>query len=184
MENYSLSDIKAVTDPNGGGFGDNGAFWLVLLFLFFGMSGNGFGRSDFGGAGATAAAQNEILLGQKFEGVSNKLNEIGNGICNSTYAITNAVTNEGRAMQTQLAECCCDTRLGIANLNAKIDQQTGQFTAMLKDMENQRLMQRVQSLELKDAMCGVVRYPQAMTYSTNCNPFCGNSCYGGYQQNI
>lgn len=158
MENYSLSDLAAVTG-NENGFGGGSLLVLIVLFLLFGQ--RGFGGDGFGGA-ATAATQQEILLGQQFEGVNNKLNQISNGICTSTYELNNAIK-----------DCCCETRLGIAGINAKIDQQTGVFTAMIKDMENARLKERVNSLELKDAMCGVVRYPQAMTYATGCNPFCG-----------
>ena len=33
-QNYSLSDIAAVTDRRGGGFGDgDNAWWIILLFL-------------------------------------------------------------------------------------------------------------------------------------------------------
>ena len=168
MDNYSLSDLAAVTGNENGFGGDGGLLVLIVLFLLFGQG--GFGQNGFGG-GATSATQHEILLGQQFEGVNNKLNEIGKGICDSTFALNNSIK-----------DCCCETRLGIAGLDAKIDQQTGVFTAMIKDLENSRLKERINSLELKDAMCGVIRYPQAMTYSTPCNPFCG--CGGGYQQNI
>ena len=46
----SAADIAAVTGNNGGwGFGNDGSFWIIVLFLFmFGSWGNGFG----GGYGA------------------------------------------------------------------------------------------------------------------------------------
>ena len=47
---YSLSDIAAVTGGNRSGMfdGDNG-WWIILLFLFAGWGGRGFGGGfDFG----------------------------------------------------------------------------------------------------------------------------------------
>ena len=45
-DNYSLSDIAAVTDGNrnNGMFG-NDAWWIIILLLF------GYGRNGFGGFG-------------------------------------------------------------------------------------------------------------------------------------
>ena len=208
MDNYSLSDIRAATgaDNGMGAFGGDGLIWLVVLFLFGfgGFGGNGFGNRDGFGPGATAAAQNEILLGQKFNGVENKLNQIGDGICNSTYALNNSITGEGRALQNQLAQCCCDTRLGIATLGANIDQQTCAITtavhaegeatrAMLRENEIQALRDKVSDLQLRSSQCdqnayliNALKAPCPIPAYTVPNPNC---CYGGcgcngYQPNI
>lgn len=178
MDNYSLSDIKAVTDGNESGFG-GGAWWIIVLFLFMFRGGAGFD-----GNGATAATQHEILLGQQFETIGNKLNSIGDGLCNGFYSLNNSVMSEGRALQGQIAECCCENRLGIANLGAHIDQAVGQITNMFKDSKIESLQSQVADLRLRDAMCGVVRYPTQMAYTTNCNPFVGCGGCGSYQPNI
>ena len=36
----------------------------------------------------------------------------------------------------------------------------------------QNLRDRLQQMELREAMCGVVRYPMATTYTSGGNPFC------------
>ena len=188
MDNYSLADIRAALgDDDGFGAGNNSLIWLVILFFFFFGNGNFNGANGFGGA-ATAAAQNEILLGQQFGAVTNKLNELGNGICNSTYALNNSITGEGRALQTQLADCCCENRLATANLGAQMDRQTCDITtaihaeadatrAMMRENEIQALRDKVNDLQRENALCGVVRYPMQMSYCSPCNPFCGNN-YG------
>ena len=190
MENYSLSDIKAVTGGNENGFGGNGFWIIVLVILAFPMimpmmtqMWGGGNNGLFSNGGATAAAQQEILYGQQFQNIHNKLNSIGQGMCDSTFALNNTITSEGRALQNQIAECCCDNRVAIANLNAKIDQQTGVITNMFKDSKIDMLQSQVADLRLKDAMCGVIRYPTQTSYCTSCNPFFGNTC-GGYQPNI
>lgn len=180
MDNVSTADLLAMQDrDNGFGTGDgNGLIWLIILLLF------GFGNNTgIGGQGATAAAQNEILLGQRFGGVESKLNELGNGICNSTYALNNSITGEGRALQSQLAECCCENRLATANLSAQLNEQTCAITtaihgeadatrAMPRENEIQALHDKVNDLQRDNALCGVVRYPMQMSYCSPCNPFC------------
>lgn len=68
---YSLSDIAAVTRGNDGfgGFGDgNGAWWLILLFLFAGGGWGGFG-GGYGGYG-------NMMLGYDFPWLLNGQNAI------------------------------------------------------------------------------------------------------------
>ena len=47
------------------------------------------------------------------------------------------------------------------------------------------IAQRINQLELREAMCGVVRYPMATSYVSNCNPFAWggncNPCVNGAQ---
>jgi hypothetical protein len=52
---YSLSDIAAATGGGMDGFGNNSAWWIIVLFLFAfgGWGGNGWGNNGNGyGAGA------------------------------------------------------------------------------------------------------------------------------------
>ena len=86
MDNgMSLSDIAAVTRDNDG-WGNGGAWWIIILFLFAFM-GNGWGmnRSSDYGQYATAASQQEILFGQQFGQLNDRLTNIGNGICSLGY---------------------------------------------------------------------------------------------------
>lgn len=187
--NYSLSDLAAITKDNEcGGFG-GGWFLIVVLFLFmFGFGGNGWNRNGDYGQYATAASQQEILFGQQFGQLNDRLTNIGNGICDSTFSITNSVTNEGRAMQAQLANCCCENRLGIANLGAQMNQNTcdivtaihaeGEATRQLiQTNEIQSLRDKVSALEMDNRMAYVVKYPNGYTYNAGNSPFCGgNTC--------
>lgn len=61
------ADIAAVTGNNGnsnGGWGDNGAWWIILFFIFaWGWGGNGNGPfgGNGGGAGATVWADIAVM---------------------------------------------------------------------------------------------------------------------------
>ena len=145
MDNMSLSDIAAVTRGNDNdGWGQGGAWWIIILFLFVFMGGGGLWGNRQGEFGqyATAASQQEILFGQQFGQINARLTYIGNGSCNLGYdmqgnigqlgkevALAQAGTNTtilqtGNNIQSQLAQCCCDNRLATANLSAQMDKQT------------------------------------------------------------
>ncbi len=145
MDNMSLSDIAAVTRGNDNdSWGQGGAWWIIILFLFVLMGGNGLWGNRNGDYGqyATAATQQEILFNQHFNQLNDRLTNIGNGICNLGYemqgnigqlgkevALAQAGTNTtilqtGNNIQAQLAQCCCDNRLATANLAAQMDKQT------------------------------------------------------------
>lgn len=185
---FSLADVKAVTDRDGDGWG-SGWFLIVVLFLFmFGFGGNGWNRQGEFGQYATAASQQEILFGQQFGQLNDRLTNIGSGICDSTFALNNSITNEGRALQAQLANCCCENRLGIANLGAQMNQNTcdivtaihaeGEATRQLiQTNEIQSLRDKVSALEMDNRMAYVVKYPNGYTYNAGNSPFCGgNTC--------
>ena len=205
MDNMSLSDIAAVTRGNDNdGLGQGGAWWIIILFLFVFMGGNGLWGNRTGEYGqyATAASQQEILYGQQFGQINDRLTNIGNGICNLGYemqgnigqlgkevALAQAGTNTtilqtGNSIQSQLAQCCCDNRLATANLAAQMDKQTcainsnidAKFAELQKQQYEQTIAaqnQRISQLELASQMYGVVKYPNGYFYSAGPSPFCG-----------
>lgn len=165
--NYSLSDIAALN--NGNGFGGNAWILIILFAMIFGNGGLFGGRGDYGQF-ASAASQQEILFGQRFSGLDNKLDRLGNGIADATYALNNAITGEGRALQMQMAECCCTTKEAI--------HAEGEATrAMLQQSKIESLQAQVNQLNLQQQLCGVVRYPNSMSYTAGSSPFC--NCNSG-----
>ena len=203
---YSLSDIKAIMGDNNGTFGGGGLLLLVILFLFLLMFGGGFGsqRGDLDRY-ATAASQQEILFGQQFGQINDRLTNIGNGICNLGYEmqggfgqlgkdvalgqsnLNQTIMGTGNALSKQLGDCCCENRLAMANLGAQMDRQTCEITtaikaegaatrAMIQKDTIQRLRDKVSSLEMDNRMYGVVRYPNGYSYNAGPSPFCGGCC--------
>ena len=205
MDNMSLSDIAAVTRGNDNdGWGQGGAWWIIILFLFVFMGGGGLWGNRQGEYGqyATAASQQEILYGQQFGQINDRLTNIGNGICNLGYemqggigqlgkevALAQAGTNTtilqtGNGIQAQLAQCCCDNRLATANLASQMDKQTcainanidAKFAELQKQQYEQTIAaqnQRISQLELASQMYGVVKYPNGYSYNAGPSPFCG-----------
>lgn len=186
--NYSLSDIVTATGARDGFAGGNSWVLIILFAMIFGGGGLFGGRGDYGQF-ATAASQQEILFGQRFSNLDNKMDRLGNGIADATYAVTNNITNEGRNIQMLLADHNCTTqrnidsvRFDMSNYANAINQNIdAKFAALEKNQLQAQVAaqaQQIQKLELQSAMCGVVRYPNQTTYTSGSNPFCncGGCC--------
>lgn len=192
MDNgYSLSDLRAATG-DGNGFGGNGAWWIVILFLFCFMGGGFWGnRQGEFGQYATAASQQEILFGQQFGQLNDRLTNLGNGVCNLGFEMQGGIgqlgkevalgqanlqlqaSNNAANLSQQLATCCCTTQRAIDGVNANIDQK---FAALEKSQLEQRIAQLEQAnnqLYMAQQFTGVVRYPMNYAYSAGNSPFCG-----------
>lgn len=135
MDNYSLSDIAAVTggERNGMGFGGDWSAWIIL-FLLFGLFGRGgFGFGGYGGDQGGAATRADINEGFALNGLQSGIHAIQQGICDSTYAINNAVTGGFSNLSSQLAECCCENRAAIAQVRYDMATQASETRHAIAD---------------------------------------------------
>ena len=136
---YNLSDIAAVTrGENDGFFGGNSGWWIILLFMFCGWGGNGWG----GGNGVREA----ITSGFDFNQLENGIRGLEHGLCDGFYEMnntlltgfgntnmaamqnTNAITARLSDMTAQSAACCCETQRllerGLCEVNYNILTQS------------------------------------------------------------
>ena len=100
---------------------------------------------------------------------------------------------DGDALGSQIDNCCCSTKMEIANnrydaernasaIQAAVHAEGEATRALIQENKIEALQNKIQALELQSAMCGVVRYPTGTTYSAGAWPFGGSSCspcYGG-----
>lgn len=142
--NVEPSGCNNNSGNNGGWGGDNG-WWIILLFLFlFSGWGNGFG----GGYGANGAGLQGLVTradindGFAINNLQSGINAIQQGICDASYALNNAIQQGFSATQmgmmqgfngvqsqicnlgAQLAQCCCDIRAAIQDVNYNMSMQT------------------------------------------------------------
>lgn len=102
---YSLADIAAATgnrSSGNDGFGGNGAWWIVILFLLAmaGWGGNGFG----GFGGGSGSAKDTIAYNFDFNGLENGIRSISNGLCDGFYEINTALLNGFGSTQNYMAQ--------------------------------------------------------------------------------
>lgn len=127
-----------------GGFGGDG-WWLILLFLFaFGGWGNGFGGGYGNGAMPyilNNTTNSDVQRGFDQASIMGGINTITSNLCNGfanaevsanarqiadmqqNFALQTAITGGLTDLSAQFANCCCENRLGIANLGSDIARE-------------------------------------------------------------
>lgn len=103
-QGYSLSDIAAVTGSNNNGWGSgDGAWWIILLFLFaggWGRNGYGFG----GGDGSGALTRADLCQDMNFSDLNAGVRGIQQGLCDGFYAQNAAITGATADIQQTLCQ--------------------------------------------------------------------------------
>lgn len=138
----AVTDNKSNND----GFGAYGAMWWIwiIIFAIFGGWGNGWGNNSNGQLGVDTL-DSALQRGFDNQSVMNKLNGLENGLCDGFYAMNTSLLNgfsglqnatqqsqfalqqainnasvtgmqNTNAIQTQLANCCCENREATAQL--------------------------------------------------------------------
>lgn len=131
----SAADVAAVTGNGGNGFGwgGDGAWWLLVLFLFAfnGNWGNGGGNGGYNGSLQRGFDQSAIMSG--LTGINSAITSgfASAEVANNARQIANMQQMFG--LQSQFADCCCENRLGIANLGADIAREACADRAAVND---------------------------------------------------
>lgn len=123
------ADIRACCgNDNNGGSGGVWGDWIIL-FLLFGMFGyggfGGFGFGGFGGGGLNGVlTRADINEGFALNNITGGIQAIQQGICDSTYALTNAINGGFHGVERgmwdvsrQIGDCCCQTQRAIDGVN-------------------------------------------------------------------
>lgn len=145
-----VANIDGNGNNNGWGAEGSWLWFIIVIFAIFGWGGfgNGFGENGMnGGVGS------EIQRGFDNQAVISKLDGISNGLCDGFYAMNNSMltgfngintnimqTGYGiqqavnadtvanmqntNALQSQLANCCCETREAIQGINYNLATNT------------------------------------------------------------
>ncbi len=146
----SVPLVANIDGNNGNNWNDGSWLWfLIVVFAIFGGWGNGFG----GFGGTNGGVGSEIQRGFDNQAVISKLDGISNGLCDGFYAMNNSMltgfngintnimqTGYGiqqavnadtvanmqntNALQSQLANCCCETREAIQGINYNLATNT------------------------------------------------------------
>lgn len=146
----SVPIVANLDGNNGNNWNDGSWLWfLIVVFAIFGGWGNGFG----GFGGTNGGAGSEIQRGFDNSAVISKLDGISNGLCDGFYAMNNSMltgfngintnimqTGYGiqqavnadtvanmqntNALQSQIANCCCETREAIQGINYNLATNT------------------------------------------------------------
>ena len=140
---YSLADIAAATGSNGrnnDGFGSDGNWAWVLIFLIFALG--GFGRNGYGFGGGTGSVSDNYVLASDFatlqrqmdsgfDRIGNRVENVNNGLCDGFYAMNTGMLNGFSGVQQAMCQGFSginqaiatngyETRLGIQGLSSDL----------------------------------------------------------------
>ena len=139
-----------------GGFGNfGGEGWWFILFLFALMGNNGWG--GFGGNDNLYPwmnQSNQMNSGFRDQMINGNIDSIKTAINTGFAATEQAINNRAFDMQSQFANCCCENRLGLANLNATILAENCADRAAVSDGVRDILVnQNNNTQRILDQMC-------------------------------
>ena len=195
---YSLSDFAAIQGRDGFGAG-NGAWWLIVLFLF-GFRGGGKGK------GQNYATAEDMQNQFNFASLERQNNEIMANSRQMAYDLTGDIKDSAYALNTTIRDadadlkenvrdiqalvqglsaevqnCCCATNRNIdsvrydAALNTRdiLKNSCDNTQKILDAISGNRIadmQNQINQLQLQAALNGVVRYPLATTYTAGYAP--------------
>lgn len=147
-KDYSLSDIAAVTEnKNGDGFMGNGAWWIIILFLFMFM---GWGNDGFGGRGEHAVTRGEL----DYSNLDSSVRGVQQGLCDGFYAVNTGMLNGFNGVQRDLCtgfnavnaginesrfaaqQCCCETNRNIDAIRYENSKNTCDIVNAIREDGN------------------------------------------------
>lgn len=159
----------------GNGFGGDGSFWILLLFILLGNGGWGNGFGGYGGGNELYPWMNQSnqinggfrdqMLNTSITSIRDGIGDISTQLCNGFAGVNAGVANgfaqaeisaNGRQMAnmqtafanqtamtqgfnqlgSQFADCCCENRLGLADL--KYTVATENCADRTQSMQNTR----------------------------------------------
>jgi hypothetical protein len=154
--NGMVMPVSPMYGGNGNGMGFGGDWAWIILLLLLGWGNNGWGGNGFdGGAGALYPWMNQTetindgfrdqMLNTGIASIQNSINDVGRQISTDTATINASVNsgfaqaeisanarqmadmNQRFALQSQLADCCCENRLATCQTQ-NIVQNEGNMT--------------------------------------------------------
>ncbi|MBR0113413.1 MAG: hypothetical protein IJM02_06670 [Clostridia bacterium] len=226
--NLSAADVALLADRNGGDcWGNNSMIWIFALLILATGGFGGLGWGNNGVANALGyenlATSNEVQRGfdnQNLQAQTRDILAAVNAGTAQSVAATNQTFHDNLAAMQSLYnetsrdiaglamgqanmlanqnECCCSTKMAIAEstaginanlaqgryeaamntaaINANTTAQTQRILDAISQDKIEALQGRINTLELQQAVAGVVRYPMSTAYTSGCNPFCGCGC--------
>jgi len=118
----SAADVAAVTrnNDNGGMFGNDWA-WIVILLLF-GWGGRGFGNGFGGSCGSPCATQADVRAAVDQQTLISKIDQQTYGLADSFTALNNTLNNNFRGIDNAVCTLGYQGAQHASNLSSQLAQ--------------------------------------------------------------
>lgn len=135
----TASDVALLTGNNGrnndGMFGGDWGAWIILFLLFGMFNGRGFGGFGGGNGGGyePCATQADVRAAVDQQTLISKLDQQTYGIADSTYALTNTITNGFHGVDNAICNLGYNVQSGFNTLGHQISDCLKKFLKANKD---------------------------------------------------
>lgn len=197
MDNYTLSDVAAVTRDNDGMF-DGGGMWIFALLVLC-LLGNGGGFFGGNGNAERAATVGDVQRATDFQALERQNNEGVAATRQGVYDVTGAIKDGNYNILGELRDLESSTNSGFASLqqrgcetlraidsvnyngaintaaiNANTTAQTQKILDAISQNRIDTMQNQINQLSLQAALCGVPRtspygYGIVPQFAPNCN---------------
>lgn len=161
-------NVEPANSGNNGnnGWGGDGAWliWIVLIFAMFGWGGNGWGGGFGGNGGASGAlTRADLCSDMNFSQLENGVRGISQGICDSTFALNNAITSGFAGVNN--AVCDLGYTLNTNIMQGNFGLQNAINSAAVANMQGQNAIQT----QISDCCCATQRAIDGVNYNMATN---------------
>lgn len=152
----SPADIRAVTGNDGCGDFGNGAWWIIILFLFAFM-GNGFGNRG-GMINGEPVTEAGLCNAMNFNNLENAVGRLSDLTQSQTMTLGNGISNLGYEMQSNIGTLGKEIALGQANLQKAISDGDYAVARQIADCCCQNRYDALQNANATQRMIDQVNY--------------------------
>jgi len=151
---YSLADVAAATGRNGlFGGNDNGAWWIIILFLFCFMGGGAWGGNG------RAVTANEVQNDFNFASLERQNQGIIEAVHQSAYDVTGALKDGNAFTQSMMKDIAYD-------INGELKDNAVAIDSDIRDVKDAVLQN---NFEIGQGFAGVNRNIDALKYDNLLN---------------
>ena len=180
--------IFALLMGNGGfGFGGNGNTNALSADMQRGFDAQNTTANQREILSATNGVYHDVVanLGDKYSELARDIAGVNAGVsqaianqCQLNGELKLQIAETGAGINANVAQNRYDAALNTAAINANTTAQTQKILDAISQNKIEALQGKVNQLELQNAMSGVVKFPNAWTYSAGPSPFCNCGCSG------
>lgn len=197
----TAADVAAVMGNRGDNWAGGSGMWIFALIILFGFMRGNWGNDGNGNCVTESALCNannftqlENAVGRGFDQQSQFAFQNQRDMCTSTATLSNQMTNGFAAAAAAQADCCCTTQRAIDGVNYNMAIGNCEIkTAIHEEGEKTRNLIQANKIEamqaeiselknqaaLSAATCGMIRYPQQMTWAVPFPQFANDCCCNG-----
>lgn len=185
MMTENVGGVPSVITGGDSAMGGNWV-WAFLLFALLGRGGfGGYGGGEVANVDNTVwASQNFARLEGGHNSISSQISALGQGICDSTYALNNSIKdgsygtamaiqdskyalgngicNSTYELSTAIRDCCCTTERAIDGVNFNAERNTNAIV-QAGNANTQRILDFLTCNELKEAQTKIFEQGQALS---------------------